>query len=183
MAQVTGGQLKGLPLVVPRHIRVTEAKVRQALFNILKDVVEGARVIDAFAGSGALGLEALARGARDVYFLESHPSCVQAIRHNVVRAAARGFHGRCEILEADAVDSLRRLARAGETVDLVVADPPYEGAEGKKVLKALADCGILAPSGICCLEHPRQVDLPAYFGPLAVRSQHRYGDTVLAFFA
>ena len=181
MARITSGFLKGLVLTTPRHIRVTEEKVRQALFNILGSQVVGARVIDGFAGSGALGLEALSRGAEFVVFLESHPACLKAIQRNVARMASGAIPGRWEIEPGEALRSLCRLRRAGP-FDLIVLDPPYQGDWGKKSLNVVAECGILAPAGILCVEHARRNELPSHVGPLVVMKQHRYGETVLSFY-
>ncbi len=182
MARIAAGALKGLQLTVPRHIRATEEKVRQALFNILGESVEGARVLDGFAGSGALGLEALSRGAAGVIFLEAHPACLSAIRENLARVPSGRVTAQMEVRRGDALRSLQALGQAGERVDLILLDPPYDGDWGKKALNAASACGILAPSGTLCLEHARQSVLPMTVGPLALRKQHRYGDTVLSFY-
>ena len=182
MARIASGLLKGLVLTVPRHIRATEEKVRQALFNILGSQVAGARVIDGFAGSGALGLEALSRGADVVVFLESHPACLHAIQRNVARIAPGAIPGRWEIEPGDALRRLRALVRRAGQFDMIVLDPPYEGGWGKKSLNVVAECGILAPAGILCVEHARRNELPSHVNPLALVKQHRYGETVLSFY-
>ena len=87
MLRISGGAFKGTALSTPRHIRATETKVRQALYNILGQVVAGARVLDAFAGSGALGLEALSRGAAFAAFVDSDTEAILAIRDNLARAS------------------------------------------------------------------------------------------------
>jgi len=182
MARIVSGVLKGMVLAVPRHIRATEEKVRQALFNILGSSVVGARVIDGFAGSGALGLEALSRAAQLVVFLESNPTCVRAIQHTLARITPGTIPGRGEVCRGDALRSLRALADQGERFDLILLDPPYQGNWGKKTLNTVAECGMLTPHGVVCLEHARQSELPSAVGQLAVRTQHRYGDTVLSFY-
>jgi len=182
MARIAGGLLKGLSITVPRQIRATEEKVRQALFNILGDHVEGARVLDGFAGSGALGLEALSRGAALVVFLEAHPACLRAIQQNLARIDLSAIAGRWQILRGDALQSLRALGRQGRMFDLVLLDPPYQGLWGKKALNAVAAYGMLSPTGSVLLEHARRNTPPSSVGPLALRKQHRYGDTVLSFY-
>ncbi len=170
-----------MPLIVPSGIRATENKVRQAIFNILGSAIEGARVLDGFAGSGALGLEALSRGAREVVFVESAPACLRAIDQNLERASSLGVEGRWNVLKGNALQCIPRLARDGP-FEVIVLDPPYQGSWGEKALNAVAACAILAPAGILCLEHARAAALPSTVASLALWKQHRYGDTVLSFY-
>jgi len=180
MAHIAAGTLKGFRLAAPRHIRLTEGKVRQALFNILGSRVIGARVVDAFAGSGALGLEALSRGAREAVFLESDPRCCRALRQNLLRIGAGRVDGEGRLVPGDVLRTLPRLR--GGPVDLLLMDPPYQGALGTKALRVASACGILAASGSLCLEHARHADVPREVGELTLSTQHRYGQTVLSFY-
>ncbi len=179
---MASGALRGMSLAVPRHIRATESKVRQALFNIVGDAVQGASVVDGFAGSGALGIEALSRGASRVVFLEAHPESLDAIRRNLAQIAPGRVGGSWDVLPGDAANSLQSLAARGFTADLVLLDPPYDEETGKKALNDLASCGILTPASLLCLEHPRWSALPPTVGLLARVRQHRYGETVLSFY-
>lgn len=182
MPRIAAGALKGLTLRAPRHVRPTGDKVRQALFNILGSSVTGARVLDGFAGSGALGLEALSRGAARVVFLESHPACMAALRQNLSRIPPEAVAGRWEVVRGDVLRSLRGLARRRERFDLILLDPPYEGEWGRKTLNVVAECAILPVAGFLCLEHARANQPPSQIGPLALVTQHRYGETVLSFY-
>ena len=182
MSRIAAGALKGFPLAVPRQIRATQEKVRQALFNILGELVVGSRVLDGFAGSGAIGLEALSRGARDVVFLEAHPASVRALRDNLAALPAGAVPGTTELIAGDALRSLRRLGGAGRRFDLIVLDPPYEGLWAKNALIAVGECGMLSPIGTLVVEHARQGVLPDEAGSLIRVKQHRYGDTVLSFY-
>jgi 16S rRNA (guanine966-N2)-methyltransferase len=181
MLRITGGAFKGLPLVAPRRIRATEAKVRQALFNILGDV-SGARAIDGFAGSGALGLEALSRGAAFVAFIESDAEAVISIRDNLERLKQGISREAWRVLHLDIGRGLRELARTERPFDLVLLDPPYGTDDGKKALNAVVDCAILSPAGLIVMEHRRQTNLPSTVGPARQITQHRYGDTVLSLY-
>ena len=167
---------------MPRHIRATEDKVRQAVFNILSGMLEGARVADVFAGSGALGLEALSRGAAEVAFLESDPQSLAAIRANLAQFAGTPSSGRTQVIPGDALRSLRRLAQSGETFDLLLVDPPYDRDWEKKVLNLLGGCAIVSPAGLVCLEHALKTQLPETAGVLTLVRQHRYGNTVLSLY-
>jgi 16S rRNA (guanine966-N2)-methyltransferase len=182
MARIAAGLLKGLTLDTPRRIRATEAKVRQALFNILGTSVAGARVIDGFAGSGVLGIEALSRGAGLVVFLESDAACLRIIQRNLARIPPGVIRGRWNVVRGDALRTLRALAAQSERFDLIVLDPPYEGMWGGKALNVVAECGMLSPAGLVCLEHARQSEPPLAVGRLAVVKQRRYGDTALSFY-
>ena len=182
ISRITAGRLKGLPLCIPRQIRATEAKVRQALFNILGRVVEGARIIDGFAGSGALGLEALSRGAAFVAFIESDTEAVLCIRENLTRAQAELPREAWRLMHLDIERGLSQLCQAEAPFDLVLLDPPYGSELGKKALITVVECAMLAPAGIVVIEHDRRTVLPSSSGPLRARRQHRYGDTVLSFY-
>ena len=182
MAHITGGRFKGTPLLMPPRIRATESKVRQALFNILGEFVEGACVLDGFAGSGALGLEALSRGAAFAAFIEAEHGAIQAIRHNLARLSPALPEGSWQVLRAPVAKGFRLLSEAGKRFNLVLLDPPYRTAEGKKALNSLVGCAILAPAGLVAVEHERQAILPQTIGSLLQWKRHRYGDTVLSFY-
>ena len=178
MLRLTGGEWNGLTFATPAHIRASEQKVRQALFNILAARVLGARVLDGFAGSGALGFEALSRGAAFAVFLESHPACLRALRSNLSRID----RGRWELIPGDLLRTLPRLARHHPPFDLILLDPPYEAGLEKNLLNAVGRCGILAPAGILCMEHAARHEPPVSLGSLSLMKQHRYGGTVLSFY-
>ena len=182
MARITWGQFKGLPLIIPRQIRATEAKVRQALFNILGPSIEGARVMDGFAGSGAVGLEALSRGAAFVAFLEGAVDAVMAIRENLARLEPEVPRSAWRIVHLDVERGFRQLAKAERPFDVIVLDPPYLSEDGKKALNTVVECAMLAPAGVVVVEHHQRTALPASVGPLQQRTRHRYGDTVLSFY-
>ncbi|MBI4354445.1 MAG: 16S rRNA (guanine(966)-N(2))-methyltransferase RsmD [Candidatus Omnitrophica bacterium] len=182
MAYILSGTLKGMRLAVPSRIRTTEAKVRLALFNIIQSMTEGARALDGCAGSGALGLEALSRGAASAVFIDADTASVRAIRENVARACDKGLQAEVAVLKADVLNALRRLGRHGTSFDLVLLDPPYGHDVGKKALNVVAEYAMLAPAGILCVEHETRAAMPSEVGSLALLKQHRYGGTVLSFY-
>ncbi len=175
--RVTGGALGGRRLVAApgRSVRPTTDRVREALFARLGDV-EGARVLDLYAGTGALGIEALSRGAVEVVFVERARTSLEALDRNV---SALGLEGRCRILRLDVASALARLAGGPERFDLVLADPPYESLEAERALRAVVAAGVLSPSGTLVLERSRRHDLPRVEG-LVLLDERRYGDTVLS---
>ena len=182
MIRVAAGQFKGMRLTTPPSIRATEGKVRQAVMNILGGVLDGARVVDGFAGSGALGIETLSRGAAFVAFIESEAESVVAIRDNLARLGAALTPSAWRVLHMDIERGLRELARSETPFDLLLFDPPYRTPEGKKALNTVGECAMLAPSGIVAVEHHRHDELPESAGPLRLCKRHRYGDTVLSFY-
>ncbi len=182
MIRIAAGQFKGLRLATPRSIRATEDKVRQALMNILGEGLKHARVVDGFAGSGALGIEALSRGAAFVAFIESDGESVVAIRDNLERLKPQLPRSTWRVLHMEAQPGLRELATTEPLFDIILFDPPYRTPEGKKALNTVGECAMLAPSGIVAVEHHRHDELPESAGPLRLCKRHRYGDTVLSFY-
>ena len=182
MVYLTGGRFKGWKLATPPQIRATNAKVRQALFNILAPVIEGARVLDGFAGSGALGLEALSRGAAFVAFIEADTDAVMSIRDNLARLEPEISRESWRVVHLDVERGVRQLARAEAPFDVILLDPPYRTDDGKKALNSVVECATLAPTGIIAIEHDQRTALPASVGGLHQMKRHRYGDTVLSFY-
>lgn len=187
--RITGGVWKGRALVAPKApaLRPTSQKARQALFNIWGARLPGARVLDLFAGSGALGIEAVSRGASTVVFVERNPACTRAIRESLTRfGLPPGVT--VEILTQEALIAIRRLERGRRLFDFILVDPPYEGFLGRKSLRALAQHAILAPSGVVVVEHAQRFALPETVeGEAPGRCLRqvrlaRYGDTALAFY-
>ena len=182
MVRIAAGQFKGVTLDVPRAVRATEGKVRQALFNILGAFIEGARVLDGFAGSGSLGLEALSRGAAFVAFVESDTEAVMSLRDNLGRLGAEVPREAWRVLHLEMARALPELAKTEAPFDVVLLDPPYRSDEGKKALNSVVECAILAPAGLIVIEHDRRTELPLSIGSLQQSRRHRYGDTVLSLY-
>ena len=182
MFNITGGRFKGMALVAPPTLRATEAKVRQAVGNILRDVLEEGRVLDGFAGSGALGFEALSRGASFVAFVDSDPNAVVSIRDNLERLGADIARSAWRVLHLDFERGVQELAESEAPFDIILLDPPYRTDDGKNALNALDEYAILAPGGIVMVEHHQRTLLPSSIGPLRHRKRHRYGDTVLSLY-
>jgi pantetheine-phosphate adenylyltransferase len=149
--------------------------VREALFARLGDL-EGRRVLDLFAGSGSLGIEALSRGAAHAVFVERSAAACAVLRANL---EALALTGSSEVLQVPVDAALRRLARAGRRFDRVLLDPPYAEREAlARALRALATSGILAPGALVVVETSRRAALPATPG-LEDLDARRYGDTVV----
>jgi 16S rRNA (guanine966-N2)-methyltransferase len=173
-------------------LRPSSDRLRETLFNILGAAIEGAIFIDLFAGSGAVGIEALSRGARGAIFVENHPAGAALISRNLASlgiptaaqiASRKTFAGSAEILHLDALDALERLAESGMHVDFAFADPPYEKSRAyEDILAFLGESELLARSGRVIAEHRRKNDLPAIAGQLERTRVVEQGDTALSFY-
>jgi 16S rRNA (guanine966-N2)-methyltransferase len=153
--RIIGGQWRGRRLRFPSHpgVRPTGDRVRETLFNWLQPVITGARCLDLYAGSGALGLEALSRGARDVLFVDREASLMQAIRSHLRSLDAEGASCVCEPAE-------KFLRRTGRPFDLVFLDPPFGTADWSCLCTALADGGWLAAGARVYLEEAAEAPSP-----------------------
>jgi 16S rRNA (guanine966-N2)-methyltransferase len=166
--RVTGGELRGRPLYVPKTgVRPTTGKVREAIFSMLGSIA-GARVLDLFCGSGALGIEAISRGAAEAVFVDTHP---RAVTRNV---NAMGLTDRAEIVRGDATRYLRRAEEG--SFDLVLCDPPYRLADRLAADLVQLIPGALAASGRAMIEsspkRPLELELP-------LLTERNYGDTMI----
>jgi 16S rRNA (guanine966-N2)-methyltransferase len=178
MVRIVAGAAGGRRLAVPPHgTRPTSDRVREAVFSALqaRRDLEGARVLDLYAGSGALGLEALSRGAAHVQFVESDRRAAAVLRRNV---EALGLPG-AQVTAADVPVALR--GDPGQPYDVVLADPPYaldDGALGG-VLSALASGRWLAPAALLVVERPAKALTPSWPDGVCALTYRRYGDTAV----
>jgi 16S rRNA (guanine966-N2)-methyltransferase len=171
--RVTGGTLGGRLLRVPASgVRPTADRVRESLFACLGPL-DGARVLDLYSGTGALGIEALSRGAITAVFVDRDARALAFLRRNLDEL---GLLERARIVHSDGVRALRRLERERERFDLILADPPYASGEAERVLAEVARGAILVPGGTLVVECGRRHPLPTPEG-LAVVDERHYGDT------
>lgn len=183
--RVTGGTVAGRTISLPKgpRIRATQDQVRQALFNLLGDAVKGAEALDLFSGSGALGLEALSRGAARATFVDRSGFCVRGVEANLERL---NLAGRARVIRSDVREALRKLARERERFNLVLLDPPYGADLARKTLMGLTRCAIVSPAGWVVVESDKRDPLPADVDSSGCRlvSQRieQYGDTALALY-
>ena len=170
--RVSGGEARGRRLKAPKNIRPTQGMVKQAIFNMVGPRIEGANVLDLFAGSGALGIEALSRGAASVTFVDQQPRGLAILRQNL---DALGFKERAHVVRGDVVHWLEASHDAVRSADFVFLDPPYEDVVLDRALKVL-DREL--NSGVVIAEHSRRQQLPA-LERLRVDRERRYGDTLV----
>jgi 16S rRNA (guanine966-N2)-methyltransferase len=175
--RVIAGELKGQRLVAPRgwKVRPTSDRVREATFSALGARVEGARVHDLLAGTGALAIEALSRGARHAVLVERDRRAAAVIRRNLDELGLGPDDAQLRV--RDALRALGDARAAAETYDLVLIDPPYRVAEGLGPALAEALPAVLAPSGRVVTESDRR--LPLEVAGLETGFERRYGDTLV----
>ena len=178
--RITGGEAKGRRILLPggSRIRPTTDRIRESLFGILGPL-DGVAFLDLFAGSGAVGLEALSRGAGSAVFVEKQTGLAEAIRRNL---ELLGFSEKGVILAADAEKGLGRLAVRQARFGILFADPPYGEGYVAKTLKWLGQADLLAEDGIVVLQHSQREGMDETCpGTLKAVDRRRYGDTVLSF--
>jgi 16S rRNA (guanine966-N2)-methyltransferase len=185
--RLTGGSDRGRRVKAPRGLRTrpTAAKIREAIFNILGPPPDGA-VLDLFAGTGALGLEALSRGAQNVVFVERDRHALSVLRHNL---RDLGVEARSTVIGADVRTGIRRLADSISRKDRfpehrfswVFMDPPY-ATDAADILAELSDKDLLAGCAVVIVEHDRRHRPAASIGGLFLTDRREYGDTELSFY-
>lgn len=179
--RIVGGEARGRTLrAVPGSgTRPTADRVRQSLFDALGQRMDGLAVLDLYAGTGAMGLEALSRGASRATLIERDARACGVIFHNL---AALRYEDRCRVLRDELPGALSRLR--GEKYDLVFSDPPYALRAAASTLEALRASDLLAPGARVVLEMDRREAAPEVAAPLQLSDERRYGDTrVLVFSA
>ncbi len=173
--RIAGGEARGRRLKAPKNIRPTQGMVKQAIFNMVGPRIEGANVLDLFAGSGALGIEALSRAAASVTFVDQQPRGLAILRQNL---DALGFKARARVVRSDVVRWLEASPDAVRAANFVFLDPPYEDVVLDRALQVL-DRDVTGATVIA--EHSRRQQLPS-LSRLQVDRQRRHGDTVLTVF-
>jgi len=177
--RIGSGTLKGRKLSVPKgNQRFSSARTKKAVFDFLAAYLDGARVLDLFAGAGGLGIEALSRGARFCLFIDSDSRAVAALKKNLSTL----FLGDCyEVWPLDFRRALQRLSKTEEKFDLVLVDPPYKQEFLDEFSALLSEHSILKETGILTIEHSKRTKFsePEH---LPLWQARRYGDTVVSYF-
>ena len=171
--RVTGGESKGRRLKAPRNIRPTQGIVKEAIFNIVAPYIEGATVIDLFAVSGAIGIEALSRGAAHVTFVDREERGLAILRQNL---DALGLKQRARVIRADVARWIEGSPDEMQAADLIILDPPYGDAVFDRTLQAIDRS---TSKATVVAEYSRRQQLPA-MARLQMGRERRYGDTMVA---
>jgi 16S rRNA (guanine966-N2)-methyltransferase len=179
--RVIGGNAKGRRLRVPKGqtLRPTSDRVKEALFNILPHDLSGIKLLELFAGTGNVSIEAISRGAAEAILIDWSERSGKVIRENLRRL---DFTDRATVRIAPVSRALRSLARQGESFDVIFLDPPYQRNWVKACLEAIARENLLRASGTLVVEHSAREQPEAEYGSLILKDQRKYGDTWLSFF-
>jgi len=181
--RIIAGTYRSRPLKAGKdqRVRPTSDKVKGALFNMIGSLGEN-RVLDLYAGTGSLGIEALSRGAGFVTFVDEHPGSLALIRDNLDSLDVVAGDPRVRIIGEDVLGACQRLQREGGIFDVILADPPYGPGVLSRVLEILKIAPILERNGILAVEHSaKDVEFPPDF-PWPLVRQRMYGDTALTLF-
>jgi len=160
-------------------IRPTQDKVRQAVFNLLGDI-NGKKVLELFAGSGAFGIEALSRGASQATFVDNNSRCIETIRANL--ESLNISEAQYDLIRANALSVLARLEKEEEKFDIVFLDPPYYKNIARKCLINIDNYDILSRIGLVIVEHFKKDSLAVSLNTLILEKERHYGDTVITIF-
>lgn len=179
--RIIGGEFKGRVIDMPRQIRPTSDKAREALFEILKPRIEGASFLDIYCGSGAIGIEAFSRGAKGIDFIDNNPICINKLKKNLAGLGIMDTSS-INIYNMDALLALRHLEENSRLYDIIFMDPPYYRDIARNALIALSNYAILTPNVVIVAETHKKDVLPEEIGMLAKARVSRYGDTKLEFF-
>ncbi len=174
-----GRRLKAVAVSERSPLRPTASKVREALFNITGPGICGAGFLDLYAGTGAVGFEALSRGAGFVVFVEINPVRVELIKKTGLEL---GFSTRMKVYRMQAFEYLKKAEKHGDTFDFIFIDPAYQSEEVMKVLPFIAEGGMLRDGGMVMVEHFSGKLLPESVGFLRQKKRYLYGDTALTAF-
>ncbi len=176
--RVVGGAAKGHRLQAPRgtDTRPTSDKVRESIFNIVRDEFVDRAVLDLFAGTGALGIEALSRGAEKAVFVERRQAACDVIRRNLAHTRLESAaHVVCRPVE-------RALPELDGTFSLILADPPYAYASIHDIMALIGNARVIGSDTLVVLEHSPRFDVAEEYAPLALLRQKVYGDTAVSIF-
>jgi len=173
--RITAGKWRGRSVHTPKGsaTRPTSSRVREAIFNICQGMVEGSDILDLFAGSGILSLEAISRGAASALLVENAPSAKRCIMKNLSQFQADN----AELLFGDALKQLIKLDQRGDSFDLIYADPPYNRGFGEKIAETIDQLNLLRPGGLLFIEEGKELTLN--LNNCTLQNVRPYGRTTL----
>ena len=179
--RVIAGEAKGRPLkAVPGvNTRPTTDKVKEAIFSMIGPYFEGGQVLDLFAGTGGLGIEALSRGMARAVFIDLERQSIEVVRRNI---EAAGMTSRAEIHKNEASRAIKLLEKRGMKFELVFLDPPYKMKEADKLMREMAERGLLAPGAVIVVEHDARHAYSDTDRGFRLRRQALYGDTAVTIY-
>ena len=181
LVRIISGEARGRILKAPRgyKTRPTSDRVREAIFDTLPHWLEGMKVLDLFAGSGAMGIEALSRGAERAVFVESSPVVSEVIKANLKACA---FTERAHVIAAKLPGALKRVLKIEGSFDLIFIDPPYEKGLAEETLAMLAPMEGTVANGLVVVEHSAKEEMPEEINPLRRIRIKKYGSTAVSIY-
>lgn len=186
--RISAGQLKGRKINFKKAqkaakkelaLRPTSAKVRESIFNIIGALISDSQFVDLYAGTGAVGIEALSRGASAVFFVEADRKRTEQIEKMLKDC---GYSSRADIIRGEASAFIARAVREGLKFDIIFLDPSYHSGELERILPLLSDGDLLHDKGIIIAEHLLKKKLPDEIGKLVQKKAYKYGDTMLTLY-
>lgn len=176
--RIISGEHKGRRLVGGKktEVRPTSDKVKESIFNVLREEVEGKRILDLFAGAGSLGIEALSRGAQWVTFVDASSQSINILKKNLKNLNLKSKS------TVRRLDGLRALNKLKQNFQIIFADPPYLKGFVQRIIDSVAQSEVLEKNGILILEHHKKEALSFPEEKLSVLKQKKFGDTVISFF-
>ena len=180
--RVISGSARGRPLkAVPGNgTRPTADKVKEAMFQMIGPYFDGEQVLDLFAGTGGLGIEALSRGAAGAVFVDLDPKAVATVRANLAEAKPEGAE--TEVYRNDAMRALKALARRGCVFDLIFLDPPYRMRDADQYLLFMDEHGMVRAGAKAVIEHESSAEYPEEIGRFSLAKRSDYGDTAVSIY-
>ena len=180
--RIIAGEFRGRKIKQPEsaEVRPTKDRIRESVFNMIAELVPDCRVLDLFAGSGAYGLEALSRGAREAVFVEKGKENSEVIKENI-RTLDVG--DRSKVITSDVFRILEGLKGEKEAFDLVFVDPPYSKNMAKKTLLKVNHYDILNHSGLLIIEHHKNEPLPGSEGDVSILKEKTYGNIIISVYS
>jgi len=179
--RVISGERKGMPLKAVNGMttRPTTDKVKESLFNILGPYFDGGIVLDLFAGSGGLGIEALSRGMDKAIFIEKDGRAFQNLKENIAKCR---YEDCTEMYRNDATRALKILIKKEVQADLVFLDPPYKKHQYYKMVEDIVSNGVISDGGTIVCEHDTETNLPDVFLNFHKVREEKYGGTIISFY-
>lgn len=179
--RVVAGERKGMALksISGTTTRPTTDKVKESIFNIIGPYFDGGIVLDLFAGSGGLGIEALSRGAEKAIFVEKDGRAFQTLQENIKKCR---YEEIAELFKTDANRAIKGLLKRDIQIDLLFIDPPYKKSEYYDLLLKLIEGNKIAENAIILCEHSSELDLPKNYGPFTLQRKETYGNTIISIY-
>lgn len=179
--RIIAGEFKGMVIqpVKGRNTRPTSSRIKESIFNILQHSLEDQLVLDLFAGTGNLGLEALSRGCSKVVFVEKDPSACQILLSNCRQL---GCQYRSELIKKDVFKALKILSIRGKSFDVIFIDPPYQSEYEIPTIQSISEKMLLSKNGIIVLEHDSKNQQPEQIHNIVKYDVRKYGNTCISFY-